>query len=85
MCDKPDAKPFPFVVDTESDGAGSRDTIFERVDLCGECCATQLELFIAALPWPARAALVKKIRGKSFYLSHMGNRERTFGGVLRTE
>jgi len=79
-CGKPDAFKFSFAVDSEMDGAGDRDTIHKQVDLCAACCASQLELFILALPWPARQKLAEDIlKGKTFYLGHMSRAERLHG------
>lgn len=82
ICGSEDAFQFSFAVDSQMDGAGDTDTIHERVDLCPKCCAAQLELFIAALPWTARQVLVGKIRNRALYLSHMSRAERRNGGTI---
>jgi len=80
LCGKPDAHQFSFAVDSERDGAGEIDTIHARVDLCFVCCAAQLELFICALPWPARQKLHEGIvKRKSLYLTHMSRAEKRNG------
>ena len=72
MCGKPEAHKFSFAVDRERDAAGDSDTIYQRVDLCGECTASQLEMFIYALPWTARKKFTQDVMNdKRFYLSHM--------------
>lgn len=82
LCGKPDAHGFSFAVDTEMDGAGDRDTIHKRVDLCPKCSTAQLELFIDSLPWPARRKLADMIlKDKKLYLSHLSRTERFRGGA----
>jgi len=80
ICGKPDAHGFSFAA--EMDGAGSRDTIHKRVDLCPKCSASQLELFIDSLPWTGRRKLADMIlKDKKLYLSHLSSTERFRGGV----
>ena len=86
ICAKPEARQFSFAVDRELDGAGGTDEVHKRVDLCTACCASQLELFILSLPWPARAKLAEDIlKRKLLYLTHMTRTQRNHGGVSLPE
>jgi hypothetical protein len=57
---------FPIVVDLEkyTDAAGSTDTKFQIVDLCGECIARWLSLILNRLDLDARQVFLKQITGR---------------------